>query len=100
MLETKRSFNLRREASSLATILKSRVGLLSRCFNLRREASSLATKFQSRLLDACHEFQSQTRSQFPRYTGATGLPYALLGVSISDEKPVPSLRINPLVEQD
>jgi len=61
-------FNLRREASSLATMIRAPVSChIFACFNLRREASSLATRTGDIRYLAWFEFQSQTRSQFPRY---------------------------------
>src|SRR6266516_4354659 len=68
------SFNLRREASSLATeaiMLSNKAETIG--FNLRREASSLATIDFFFSHNHSHLFQSQTRSQFPRYPPLTTL---------------------------
>src|SRR6266567_4183752 len=73
-------FNLRREASSLATMIRAPVSChIFACFNLRREASSLATRTGDIRYLAWFEFQSQTRSQFPRYPFADAYLPALWG---------------------
>ncbi len=59
------------------------------CFNLKREASPLATLKWWRSLLAMTAFQSQARSQSPSDEEKIALIEAEIKVSISSEKPVP-----------
>ncbi len=84
-----KGFNLKREASPLATAILSMVRHVALCFNLKREASPLATKSFGGEIGMWQLFQSQARSQSPSDKEMWALRVITVHVSISSEKPVP-----------